>query len=386
MSVHLKTYTHRYSLCEMSGPILAHRNSLMGASKQDTWRTRCARKLRINNRIVRGFLAEFLATFAMIVFASTAGVSNLARSSKFNIPPGSNILMICIIQGAAVTFAIYIAGGITGGFLNPAVTVAWTILGRLNWKNCIAYCIAEYLGAFCASGITFLTFYDLFFEARQSGPPPSYPIPWVVPTTEHLTVDGNTTLFGAGVAYHDYKNTFGTYPRDGISLVNAWIDQIVCSMMLLIGVLAVSDRRNWRPPDGLFPIIVGLMVMTVNLGFNFNTGSAMNPARDLSPRLFSYLIGMGPGIFEEMDYMWFLVPILGSHAGAILGAMVYVTFIEVHWPETPKSIGNRVRSELSESSAVLTATKTVMPDSNESYPHPVQLLEENVPGRVDHSC
>lgn len=69
-------------------------------------------------------------------------------------------------------------------------------------------------------------------------------------------------------------------------------------MMLLIVILAISDRRNWRAPDGFFPIVVGLVVMTVNLGLSFNAGAAMNPARDFSPRLFAYLTNIDPGAFR----------------------------------------------------------------------------------------
>lgn len=70
-----------------------------------------------------------------------------------------DLITRCVVQGAAVMCGVYTAGGITGGFLNPAVTFAWTVLGRLKWINYIAYSAAQYLGAFAASAVTFTVYY-----------------------------------------------------------------------------------------------------------------------------------------------------------------------------------------------------------------------------------
>lgn len=83
----------------------------------------------------------------------------------------------------------------------------------------------------------------------------------------------------------------------------------------------------------LVPFYVGLTVIAIGISFGVNCGYALNPARDLAPRILSLAGGWGTGVFSYRNYNWFWVPIVGPHIGAILGVVVYILFIEAHWPD-----------------------------------------------------
>ena len=99
--------------------------------------------------------------------------------------------------------------------------------------------------------------------------------------------------------------------------------------MLLICVLAVTDKHNIGLPKGLEPLGVGLGVAAIGMSYGMNCGYAINPARDLAPRLFTLAAGWGDETFSTADY-WFWVPIVGPHVGAIIGAFLYVLMVGIH--------------------------------------------------------
>lgn len=99
--------------------------------------------------------------------------------------------------------------------------------------------------------------------------------------------------------------------------------------MLLICVLAVTDKKNIGLPKGLEPLGVGLAVAAIGMSYGMNCGYAINPARDFAPRLFTLIAGWGTETFTSADY-WFWVPIVGPHIGAILGAFMYILMVGNH--------------------------------------------------------
>ncbi|GAU88235.1 AQP6 [Ramazzottius varieornatus] len=104
------------------------------------------------NQYVREFLAEFLGTFILIIFGNGAVAQFVLSSKNPSTGPVSNFFAINIAYGLAVAFGVYVAGGVSGGHLNPAVSLAMCLLRKLKWRKLPVYMAAQYLGAWTASG------------------------------------------------------------------------------------------------------------------------------------------------------------------------------------------------------------------------------------------
>ncbi|HEY6552282.1 MAG TPA: MIP family channel protein [Vicinamibacteria bacterium] len=240
---------------------------------------------------VREALAEFLGTFVLIVFG--AGVV-----AQFVLSGGANgsYLAINIGWGIAVTLGCYVAGGVSGAHLNPAVTLAVAVHRGFPWRKVPAYVAAQTAGAFAGAAVAFFTYREAF-DAFDGG-------------VRQVTGPQAT----AGI--------FSTYPQPFLSLAGGFVDQIVGTALLLAVVFALGDSRNQSPAPGTGPVMVGLLVVVIGMAFGFNAGYAINPARDLGPRVFTYLAGWGGPVFTAGNGWWW-VPLVAPPLGAVLGGFVY---------------------------------------------------------------
>jgi len=204
--------------------------------------------------------------------------------------------------GLAVTMGCYVAGGISGAHLNPAVTLALAVCRGFAWRKVLPYWFAQVAGALAASAVVFFTYQEAIqhFEGAAR------------------------SLTTAGI--------WGTYPKDYLSnFPGGFVDQVVGTGMLMLVVLAVSDQRNMSLSTSLGPIIVGASVALIGMTYGLNAGYAINPARDFGPRLFTYIAGWGNQVFTAHDYWWW-VPIAGPLAGAVVGGLLYDLLISRHHP------------------------------------------------------
>ncbi|XP_008046394.1 aquaporin-9 isoform X2 [Carlito syrichta] len=217
----------------------------------------------------------------------------------------------------AVVMAIYVTGGVSGGHINPAVSLAMCLFGRMKWSKLPFYVGAQFLGAFAGAAILFGIYYDALTNFAGG---------------KLLTVGENATA-----------HIFATYPAPYLSLVNAFIDQVVATMFLLLVVFAIFDSRNLGVPRGLEPIVIGLLIIVIASSLGLNSGCAMNPARDLSPRLFTALAGWGFEVFTAGNNFWW-IPVVGPLVGGVIGGLIYVLVIEIHHPEPDPDF----KTELSE--------------------------------------
>jgi len=245
--------------------------------------------------------AEFLGTFLLIVFGC-GSVAQVMLSGHEN----GEYLSINLGWGLGVMLGVYAAAGISGGHLNPAVTLALAVCRRFPWSKLIPYCLAQLAGAFVASVVVYVTY------------------------QEALGVfDGGVrqVLGPQGTA-----GIWATYPQPFLSTFpGGLIDQIAGTALLMICVFALSDQRNNAPVAYLTPVLVGGVVLVIGIAFGFNCGYAINPARDLGPRLFTCLAGWGGEVFRAGNYWWW-VPVVGPLVGGVLGGWIYDLLITRHHP------------------------------------------------------
>jgi MIP family channel proteins len=244
--------------------------------------------------------AEFLGTFILIMFgAGVVAQTVLSRGAN------GSYLGINLGWGLGVMMGVYAAGGVSGAHLNPAVTVALAVTRGFAWSKVAPYVAAQVAGAFAASAVVLLTYHEAF------------------------------TVFDGGVRQvlgeQGTAGIFATYPQPFLSLTGGFIDQVVGTALLMAGVLAVTDQRNNAAPGWLTPVLVGGLVVAIGVAFGFNAGYAINPARDLGPRLFTAVAGWGGAVFSAGGGWWW-VPVVAPCIGAVVGAVAYDALVARHHP------------------------------------------------------
>lgn len=255
-------------------------------------------------------LGEFAGTFILIMFgvgSVAMAVAALPESGRGQFDTAS-WLIIVLGWGFGVTFGVYVAGGITGAHLNPAVTLALALRRNFPWAKVPWYVIAQVLGAFVAA----LLLYQVYGAAIDS-----------LERARNI-VRGTPDSVGT-------FSIFATFPAGYFG--NWWgpfIDEVVGTALLVFLIFALIDNYNQPPKSNLAPLIVGFIVVVIGLSFGANSGYAINPARDLGPRLVTWIYGWKeiavPGDYGNVNsYMW--IPIVGPLAGAAIAAFLYDFFI-----------------------------------------------------------
>ncbi len=249
----------------------------------------------------RELLAEFLGTFILIVFG--VGVVAQVVLSK---GAAGNALSINIAWGLAVTMGCYVAAGVTGAHLNPAVTLSLAVHRKFAWDKVLQYSLAQIAGAFAASAVVYLTYREAL-TAFDGG------------VRQVLGAQGT-----AGI--------WATYPQPFLSTFpGGFIDQVVGTALLVGVIFGITDGRNSPAPAGLAPVVVGLLVVVIGASFGFNAGYAINPARDFGPRLFTFAAGWGGEVFRAGNNWWW-VPIVAPCIGGVIGGWAYDACIGHRFP------------------------------------------------------
>jgi glycerol uptake facilitator protein len=253
--------------------------------------------------------AECFGTFILICFGdgvvamAVAGLNQSGRGTQIFQASG-DWLLIGWGWGFAVTMAVYVAGGVSGAHINPAVTLAFAARRGFPWRKVPSYIAAQVLGAFLGA----LLVYIVYKAAIDS-----------YDTANHITRGDPDSV--------PTYSIFATFPAKYFSTwVGPFIDQIVGTAFLVCFVFAVVDEINQPVRANLAPLIIGFVVVAIGLSFGANAGYAINPARDFGPRLFAWIAGWGkiaiPGDYGNINsYMW--IPIVGPFLGGLVGAFVY---------------------------------------------------------------
>ncbi|XP_063782239.1 aquaporin-9 [Pseudophryne corroboree] len=263
----------------------------------------CFDRIALRNSLARETLSEFFGTCLLI----TLGCGCVASSVLSNGSAGGH-LTSNLGFAMAVTMAVYATGGVSGGHINPAVSFAMCLTGKLAWVKFPFYVAAQFLGAITGSAAVFGVYYDALMKHT----------------------DGVFTVNGPNATAH----IFATYPSPYLSTLNGLADQILSTAVLLIIIFALFDKKNLAVPKGLEPIAIGLLILLLGLSLGLNCGGAMNPARDLGPRIFTALAGWGFEVFTAGNNFWW-IPVVGPMAGAAVGAFIYILCIEAHHNKDP---------------------------------------------------
>ncbi|MDX3236322.1 aquaporin family protein [Streptomyces sp. ME03-5709C] len=263
-------------------------------------------------------LAEFLGTFVLISFGCgvvATAVAALPGSGRAETPTtiflaAGDWLLITWGWGMAVMLGIYVAGGVSGAHINPAVTLAFAVRRKFAWNKVLPYWISQVAGAFVGAALVYLVYHDAItaFDAASKGP----------------KTNGHTVAS---------FSIFATFPAPYFhgGLWGPLIDQIVGTAFLGMLIVAVIDLRNTAVKANLGPLVIGFVVAAIGMSYGANAGYAINPARDFGPRLFTWVAGWGelalPGTSPGAYSGFFWIPIVGPLIGAVIGVLVYDLFI-----------------------------------------------------------
>lgn len=234
------------------------------------------------------FIAEIIGTMLLVALGDGAVANVLLNKSKgYN----GGWIVITAGWGLAVAVAVYSVGWISGGHLNPAVTLGLASIGQFAWEKVPLYIAAQMIGAILGAIVVWL----------------AYLPHW------------NITEDKAAI-----RGVFCTAPAVRHNVGNM-LTEFIGTFFLLLGVLAIPSVKNLVPASGfgtgLGPLLVGTLVFSIGLSLGGSTGYAINPARDLGPRIAHALLPIRGKAHSDWGYAW--IPILGPILGGIAGAVFY---------------------------------------------------------------
>lgn len=226
------------------------------------------------------FMAEFLGTMLLVWLGDGVVAAVALNKSK-----GQNggWIVVTMAWGLAVAIPVYIFGGISGAHINPAVTIANAAVGNFAWAQVPSYVAAQMLGAMTGAALVWLTYLPHWKE-----------------TEDKATKLG---VFCTAPAIRDTKANFLT--------------EFLVTGLLVFGLMGLGQAKM---VDGFTPLVVGLFIVVIGLSLGGPTGYAINPARDLGPRIAHAILPIAGKGDSDWAYAWIpvIAPVLGGIAGALL--------------------------------------------------------------------
>lgn len=233
------------------------------------------------------FIGELLGMLILVLLGDGVVSACILNKTKAQ---NSGWIAIVLGWGIAVTVAVYISGFMSGAHLNPAVTLAMAAIGSLPWSQVVTYLVAQFLGAMLGALVLYLHYYPHWKETKDAG-----------------TI---LACFSTGPAIrHTWSNLLG---------------EALGTAVLVITVMAIGPNKV---AAGFGPIIVGFVVMAVGFSLGATTGYAINPARDLGPRIMHALLPIPNKGDSDWSYAW--IPVLGPILGGVAGALIYQVILNM---------------------------------------------------------
>jgi glycerol uptake facilitator protein len=234
------------------------------------------------------FVGELIGTMVLVLLGDgvVANVA-LAKSKGHN----SGWIVVTAGWGFAVAMGVYVAGWASGGHINPAVTIGMAAIGDLPVAQVPLYLSAQFLGAFIGAVLVWLAYLPHWSQTQDPGAK---------------------------------LGVFCTVPAIRHSVGNV-VCEVIGTAMLLIGVLGIFNSNNNVIGTGFGPYAVGILVFSIGLSLGGPTGYAINPARDLAPRLAHALLPIPGKGDSDWGYAW--IPIIGPIVGGVIGALLYYSLV-----------------------------------------------------------
>jgi glycerol uptake facilitator protein len=244
---------------------------------------------------MQSLVAEALGTMILILLGDGAVANVVLKGTKSE---NSGWIVITVGWGIAVTIAVYAVGRISGAHINPAVTIGLATIGSFPWADVPGYVAAQLVGAIIGAVLVWLMFLPHW----------------------RITNDPATKLA-----------VFSTSPAIRNRGTNLFVE-VIGTALLLFGILAIAGNAQAlsRPGDvdlslvfshGLQPLLVGILVLGIGVSLGGTTGYAINPARDLGPRIAHAFLPIPGKGGSDWEYAW--IPVVGPLVGGILGSGMY---------------------------------------------------------------
>jgi glycerol uptake facilitator protein len=227
------------------------------------------------------FLGEVIGTMILIIFGGGVVGGVVLNKSKAQ---NSGWIVITMGWGFAVAFGAYAVGSVSGAHLNPAVTIGFASIGEFPWADVPAYVAAQIIGAFIGATIVWLYYYPHWKATEDQG--------------------AKLAVFSTDPAI----------PHTPSNLIS----EVLGAAILVFGLLSIGANEF---TEGLNPIIVGFFITAIGLSLGGTTGYAINPARDLGPRIAHFLLPIAGKGTSNWKYAW--IPVVGPILGGVLGAQFH---------------------------------------------------------------
>ena len=234
------------------------------------------------------FVAELVGTMFLVLLGN--GVCANVNLTK-TLGNSSGWIVISTGWAMAVTFAVYVANAHSGAHLNPAVTLGLMAIGKMTMADAIPYIVAQMLGAIVGATLVWLAYLPHWKETKEPG---------------------------------NIRGCFCNTPAIPHTVGNL-LTEIIGTFVLMMGVLAILNPQNLVEGSGfdkgLAPCLVGLIVWSIGLSLGGPTGYAINPARDLGPRIAHAILPIAGKGDSGWDYAW--IPVVGPIIGGVIAAFFY---------------------------------------------------------------
>uniref|UniRef100_A0A7E4VUA5 Aquaporin-9 n=2 Tax=Panagrellus redivivus TaxID=6233 RepID=A0A7E4VUA5_PANRE len=272
---------------------------------------RLRHRFKIRNELIRNVLCEFICTTALIFGGDSIVACFILGRGKYG-----EWIGISIGWGLALIMAAQLGFRTSGAHMNPAVSLYVYTFGLLSLPHMFIYFAAQIAGGFMGAALTFIIYYDAinFFDG------------------------GTRAVIGPRAT----AGIFCTFPQDYLTVLGGFVDQVFATAVLCFFVAMVTDRRN-KIPQWAQPLLIGATLMLIGMAWGMNCGYALNPARDLGPRLFTLVAGYGWKVFSIRNYTWFWIPVIGPMLGGPIGAWAYQLLIGFHIPSELDEIEDEIR-------------------------------------------
>lgn len=227
------------------------------------------------------YLGEFIGTMILILFGSGV-VANMSLKNTGGEKGG--YINIMLAWGLGVSFAIFAVGRISGAHINPAVTLGFAMVGEFEWVKVPGYLLAQFAGAFTGAALVWIHYFPHWGKTESQS--------------------AKLGVFSTIPAVRSYPNNLAS--------------EVIGTFILLFGLSFIGANKF---ADGLNPLVIGALISAIGFSFGGTTGFAINPARDLGPRLAHYLLPIKGKGSSDWSYSW--IPVAGPVIGGIYGTLFF---------------------------------------------------------------